>query len=108
MTISKKGSRKIRVGQEAFRWVITPSTKGFLVLTVQHDELKGQKIRVNVASDINEYWVEFPNVDSLNNKVVKLSEVATIITEAIKQGWNPREKGTLLSFNLSGNNLVPR
>lgn len=46
MTISKKGSRKIRVGQEAFRWVITPSTKGILVLTVQHDELKGQKIRV--------------------------------------------------------------
>lgn len=78
MTISKKGSRKISLGQEAFRWRITTSAKGLLVLTVQHDEFKGQLIRVNIESDIKEYWVEFPNVESLNAKVVKPAEVATI------------------------------
>ncbi|MBD0380977.1 hypothetical protein [Paenibacillus sedimenti] len=106
MTISKKGSRKIVVGQEAYRWVITPSAKGILTLTLQHDEFKGQLIRVKVESDINEYWVEFPNVESLNNKVVTPAEVASIITEAIRLGWKPLEKGNLLGFKLSGNNLV--
>ncbi|BBI35958.1 hypothetical protein [Cohnella abietis] len=107
MTISKNGSRKISVGQETFNWVITPLVKGILVLNVQHDEYKGQLIRVNIESDINEFWIEFPNVESLNNKIVKPAEVATIITKAIKQGWSPRGRGSPLSFKLSGENLIP-
>lgn len=108
MTISKKVSRKITIGREVFRWVISPSSKGVIVLTVHHEEVSGQIIRVYIESDINEYWVEFPNVESLNNKVVKPSEVASIITEAMKQGWNPKKKGTPISFAISKNNLVPR
>ncbi|CAM3373502.1 hypothetical protein PALU110988_19215 [Paenibacillus lupini] len=42
MTISKKGSRKIVVEQESYRWVITALSKGIITLTVQHDEVKGQ------------------------------------------------------------------
>lgn len=37
MTISKKGTRKITVRQELYKWVITPSAKGILTLTVQYN-----------------------------------------------------------------------
>lgn len=106
MTISEKGSRKIIVGQEQFRWVITPSARGIITLTVQHDEVKGQLLRVDIESDINEFWVEFPNVESLNNKIVMPAEIALIISEAIIQGWKPREKGALLRFKHSENKLL--
>lgn len=106
MTISKKGSRKIVVGQEPYRWILTPSARGILTLTVQHDEVKGQLLRVDIESEINEFWVEFPNVESLNNKIVLPAEIALIIQEAIRQGWNPREKGVFLRFKLSDNKLL--
>ena len=67
MTISKKGTRKITVRQELYKWVITPSAKGILTLTVQHNEVNGQLLRVDIESDINEFWVEFPYVETLNN-----------------------------------------
>lgn len=108
MTIRKKGSRKITIGHEVLRWVITPSSKGIIVLTAQHDEIKGQLIRVYIESDINEFWVEFPYVESLDCKVVKSAEVAAIIIDAIKQGWNPRGSGSPISFNRVNNTLVER
>ncbi|WP_168123974.1 hypothetical protein [Paenibacillus sp. HB172176] len=106
MTISKKGSRKIIVGQEPYRWIITPSARGIVTLTVQYDGVKGQLLRVDIESDINEFWVEFPNVESLNNKIVMPVEIALIISEAISKRWSPQEKGPLLSFKLSDNKLV--
>ncbi|MNC23483.1 hypothetical protein D3C81_146860 [compost metagenome] len=106
MTISKKGSRKVIVGQESYRWVITPSARGILSLTVQHDEFKGQLLRVSIDSDINDYWVDFPAVESLNCKIVLPADIAIIISEAVKQGWKPKEKGSLLSFKLSANKLI--
>ncbi|MBO7748730.1 hypothetical protein I8J29_31630 [Paenibacillus sp. MWE-103] len=106
MTISKRGTRKIIVEQEPYRWVVTPSTKGVITLTVQHDEVTGQLLRVYIESDINEFWVEFPHVASLNNKIVLPAEIAFIITEAIIQGWNPREKGEVLSFKLFEDNSL--
>lgn len=107
MTISYRGSRKLTIGQEAYRWIVSPSGKGSLVLTVQHDDFNGQLIRVSVESDVNEYWIEFPNVKSLNMKAIKPSDVATIIIEAMKQGWTPKDKGKPLSFSLSRSTLVP-
>lgn len=75
-------------------------------MTVQHDEVKGQLLRVDIESDINEFWVEFQHVESLNNKIVTPAEIALIITEAIRQGWKSREKGSVFSFKLSENKLV--
>jgi hypothetical protein len=108
MTISKKGSRKITVNLEAFRWVISPSSKGIIILTVQHEEVSGQIIRVYIESDINDFWFEFPHVESLNNKVITPVEVSTIIAEAIVKGWDPRKRGTPLSFNLCRSTLIKR
>lgn len=68
------------------------------MLNAEHEKEKGQRIEVHIQSDINDFWVEFPHVDDLNLKVIKPNEVATIILEAILQGWEPREKGSTLVF----------
>lgn len=106
MTLSKKGSRKMVVGDEEYRWTISATAKGRIVLIVEHGQEKGQKIEVHIQSDINKFWVEFPHVDGLNLKVVKPKEVATIIAEAIAQGWKPREKGSPLVFEWDNDELI--
>ena len=108
MTLSKKGSRKIVVGDEEYRWTITATTKGQIVLIVEHGTEKGQRIEVQIQSDINEIWVEFPHVDDLNLKVVKPKEVVIIILEANEQGWRPRKKGSPLGFDWDNSSLNSR
>lgn len=108
MTLSKKGSRKIVVGNEEYRWTISATTKGHIFLIVEHGKEKGQRIEVHIQSDINKIWSEFPHIDGLNLKVVKPKEVATIILEAIVSGWIPREKGTPLVFDWDNAKLESR
>ncbi|OCT13553.1 hypothetical protein A8709_18340 [Paenibacillus pectinilyticus] len=62
MIIRKKGSRIIIVGQDSYRWIITPSEKGILTLTVHHDGIKGQLLRINIESDINESRAMNPRI----------------------------------------------
>ncbi|MCR8633899.1 hypothetical protein [Paenibacillus radicis (ex Xue et al. 2023)] len=83
MTLSKKGSRRIFVADEEYRWTISASIKGRIVLIVEHRMEMGQRIEVYVQSDINDFWVEFPYVNDLKLKVIKPKEVALIILEAI-------------------------
>lgn len=59
MTIRNKGLRKIIIEHELYRWVIHPSASGVITLTVQHAEVKGRLLRVNIESDINELWMVF-------------------------------------------------
>ncbi|WP_144028788.1 hypothetical protein [Paenibacillus tyrfis] len=106
--LRSKGSRKIVVGNEPYRWIISAASKGYLVLIAEHQEEKGRRLHVHIKSDINDYWVEFPYVDGLNLKIVTPKEVATIISQAIEQGWNPREKGPPMVFDWSGEVLVGR
>lgn len=108
MTMNKKSSRKITVRNEVYKYVISPSSKGLLVFTAEHEEDKGQKLRVYIESEINEFWVDFPYVTDLNLKVIKQSEVSMIIAEAIAQGWTPRSKGQIMTFNLTGSSLIKK
>lgn len=108
MTLSKKGSRKIVVGDEEYRWTISATTRGRIVLIVEHGKEKGKRIEVQIQSDINEFWDEFPHVHDLKLKVVKPKEVAIIIIEAIEQGWRPREKGVPLGFDWDNFSLSSR
>ncbi|MFF2483835.1 hypothetical protein [Paenibacillus sp. NPDC058071] len=107
MTMSKKGSRKIRIGQEVYRWGVSPAEKS-LILTVHHDQFNGQLIRVSVKSDINNLWVEFPDINSIDTKLVLPSDVVIIINEALNQGWTPKKQGKLLCFTLEGKALIPQ
>ncbi|RNB89616.1 hypothetical protein EDM56_10545 [Brevibacillus fluminis] len=108
MTLSKKGTRKIVLGQESYRWTIFLATKGHLVFTSEHTNYKGQIIRVFIESDVNEYWVDFPHVEKLNVRIIKPADVSEIISQAISLGWDPKRKGQPLTFNLIGTHLKLR
>ncbi|GIO06241.1 hypothetical protein J31TS6_22690 [Brevibacillus reuszeri] len=108
MTMNKKGSRKIVVGQESYRWLISPATKGLLVFTAEHTDYKGQIIRVYIESDVNEYWADFPHVEQLNVRIIKPADVSEIISQAVSLGWDPKRKGSPLTFNLIGTHLKIR
>ncbi|WP_238404437.1 hypothetical protein [Paenibacillus paridis] len=101
--MNKKRSKKITVGEERYAYVISPATKGQLALTVEHEEVKGQKIRVYLKSEINEFWVEFPYVEDLNLKLLKPSEISLIIEDALSRGWTPKSKGPMITYNLDEN-----
>ncbi|MFS0553951.1 hypothetical protein [Brevibacillus sp. 179-C9.3 HS] len=108
MALPKKGTRGITVGEQRYRWVISPAAKGLLALTIQHNDGMGQLIRVYVKSDVNDFWAEFSHVQQLDMRAVKPADVAVIIEEAITQGWQSEIKGAPLSFDLIGSTLVKK
>ncbi|MFK7937234.1 MAG: hypothetical protein AB8G22_27210 [Saprospiraceae bacterium] len=107
MSLNKKKSRLIIIDNEKFRWVVSPSS-GYLVYVAEKEEVKGRKIEVFIDSDINDYWVEFPNVSNLNLKIVKPKDSESIIRQALKLNWNPEEKGKPIVFDLIDDKLKKR
>ena len=104
MSLSKKNSRTIKVDGTDFRWTISPKNNQVIFVAESIDE-KGRKIEVTIDSDINRYWVEFPNVDGLNLKVIKPKDVEQIITQALRTGWVPSDKGVPLKFKFENEKL---
>lgn len=98
--LSKKKSRPITVAEKNYRWAISPDS-GYVVFVAESADEPARKIEVYVDSDINRMWVEFPNVDGLNPKVIKPKDAASIISQAVSKGWNPLEKGKPLVFDYS-------
>jgi hypothetical protein len=74
---------------------------------VEHSSKKGRIVEVKIKTDIYDYWVEFPNVDELDLKVITPKDVSIIINEALAHGWKPSEKGKLMSFIFEENILTP-
>lgn len=107
MTLSRKKSRKIVVGNENFRWVISPDG-GYIVFVAEHYEFNGRKIQVYINSDIDQFWVDFPNCEGMDLKIIKPKDAESIISQAITYGWNPKEKGTSIVFDLIDNLLIKR
>ncbi|MDR3598046.1 hypothetical protein [Clostridium sp.] len=107
MAIPNRNSRKIFVGNETYRWIVSPKDE-YIVLVVEHDEFKGRRIEIFIHSDIHKFWVEFPNVEELNLKIIKPKDVELIISQAIKEGWNPKDKGSTIVFCLSEKTLLLR
>lgn len=107
MTLSKKSSRRIVVNEENYRWTISPSSN-YIVLIAEYEEVKGRRLEVKIQTDIDSFWINFPKVSDLNLKIVYPKEVAIIISTAIKQGWDPHEKGSPVKFVLSSNNVLKK
>ena len=106
--LSKKKSRPITVGERNYRWAISPDS-GYVVFVAESADTPARKIEVYVDSDIGQMWVEFPNKDGLNFKVIKPKDAASIIGQAVEQGWNPSEKGEPLVFDyLAGGSIAAR
>jgi len=107
MALNKKKSRVITIDNEKFRWTISLGS-GYLIFVAEKEAMKGRKIEVYIASDINEYWVDFPNVTDLNLKIVTPKDAASIIQQVLKLGWNPEEKGSLIVFDWVNDQLEKR
>lgn len=99
MTLNRKDARAITINNEKFRWAISPGS-GYVTLIVEHEATNGQRLEVCIESDINDYWADFPLIETMNLRVVKPREVRQIILEAINEGWMYREPGKPITYKL--------
>ncbi|MCP4106441.1 MAG: hypothetical protein GY749_13065 [Desulfobacteraceae bacterium] len=97
--LSKKRSRKINIDNEIYRWSIAPDGQ-WVTLVVQDENSNGQRLEIIIDTDINRMWIEFPNTDNLNLRVIKPALVAELIRKAIKIGWKPKYSGSPLELTL--------
>ncbi|ULL16409.1 hypothetical protein DVH26_19360 [Paenibacillus sp. H1-7] len=107
MTINKKTSRKIVVNEEHFVWTVSPGS-GYIIMIAELESYKGRRLEVYIASDIDSLWVNFPNTEHLNIKVIRPNVVEYFIRQAFEEGWNPKEKGAPIVFKFDGKQLVKR
>jgi len=70
MTINKKSSRKITVRDDSYIWTVSPDS-GYIILIVEHEVSRGNRLEVYIDSDIDSVWVNFPNTEHLNLKIVR-------------------------------------
>jgi len=106
--LSKKKSRPITVNEKNYRWTISHDS-GYVVFVAESADTPARKIEVYVDSDIDQMWLEFPNKEGVNFKVIKPKDAASIIGQAIEIGWNPSEKGRPLVFDyLEGGSIAAR
>lgn len=110
MALSKKGTRKMTVGQTDYRWVVRPAADGMIVATIQHAEGTGQLIRVYAKADVHDARLAGADgfLPTRERRAIKPSDVEAIITEAVAQGWEPEAKGAPLVFDWKGSTLVRR
>jgi len=98
--LSKKKSRPITVNDQKYRWAIAPDGE-YVTLVVQHAESNGQKLEIIIKTDVNRFWLEFPNTGDLNMRVVTPSLVSNLIEEALNLGWLPTLKNSPLELSLN-------
>lgn len=107
MALPKKKSRTILIDNTKYRWLVSPND-GYNVFVAQKEGVDGRIIEVYFATDINAYWVEFPNVSQLNLKIIQPKDAESIIRQALLLGWNPEEKGSPVVLDLMGNQVTKR
>jgi len=105
MALTKKKSRPITIDNEKYRWLITPRGKGIIAFIAEKENSSGSIIEVNIESDINELWTEFPNTNELNLKVVKPKGAELFIIQAQQLGWNPDKGGKPHKFEFDGKKI---
>lgn len=97
MSLSKKGLRKITVGDDTYNWTIRKRlTSGQLYshkkLTAAIEIVTEEKKRGLLLVD---FGVSPPrNMPNPHHTAVTPKTIETVIRKALKEGWNPRESGT--------------
>lgn len=104
---TKNKSRIISIDNIEYCWLVGPN-KGSNVFVAQKEGIEGRIIEVHFKTDINSFWVEFPNVKDLNLKVLYPKDSETIIRQALQLGWHPDDKGKPLVYDFENNSLVKR
>ncbi|MEM1261417.1 MAG: hypothetical protein AAGH76_03395 [Pseudomonadota bacterium] len=108
MSISKRNSRKIVVGDGEYRW--SPSQdSGFMVLTVQHAYGNGRKIEAAISDDRNvviengSYTIEVGDPSKLT---ITPRLVRKVIEDAHQLGWIPTQKGKTMELYLNDDSML--
>lgn len=107
MTINKKSSRRISVRDDNYIWTISPGS-GYIILIAEHEITRGMRLEVYVESDIDSVWVNFPNTEHLNIKIIRPRDVEYFICQSLDQGWTPKVKGAPVVFDFDGKFLKRR
>jgi hypothetical protein len=82
MTLAKKATRSITVNGERFRWRVAPNDEPGMGIVVESASAQGQRMVT---------WVEHGNT-------ISPWLVRRAILNALESGWNPKRKGSELSF----------
>jgi hypothetical protein len=107
MAFPKKKSRIITIDGKKYRCMVGPND-GYCVFYAELDDAKGRIIEAYFETEIDNYWVEFPNVSKLNLKILKPKDFESIIRQAQHLGWDPTEKGKPLQFDWVNDRLIER
>lgn len=84
MPIARKGTRKIVVEGETYRWVVAPDDEPGLGIVVEREVGYGQRLLA---------WVEHGNI-------ISPGLVRKVILYAVSIGWTPSERKKQLTFRL--------
>ncbi len=96
MALARKGSRSIAVGDQKFRWVVSPDS-GYMVLVAELADEPGQRL---------EAQVNYSHTDALEQDVVVTPSVVRCAIElALLEGWRPEARG-LPPFRLSNSERI--
>ena len=111
--IPKKKSRPITVDETNYRYVISTAhteTSGefHLNVTVQMAEVNGSILAVK-GLITRDYWLDVPNeVHSKDHyPVLQPSHIAQFIQQAVKEGWQPKQKGPVFRLNVKNEDTFP-
>ncbi|MCY9589953.1 hypothetical protein PC41400_17250 [Paenibacillus chitinolyticus] len=107
MTINKKSSRRIKVRDDSYIWTVSPND-GYIIVIVEHEVSRGNRLEIYITSDIDSVWVKFPNTEHLNLKIVRPKDVEFFICQALDLGWIPKVKGKPVVFDFNGLKITRR
>ena len=101
MTLSRRNSSAITVGDVTFRWTIvarSQSETDMVRLVVQPPE-HGQRLTVEIPS--RDHWLKFDEPEpEFNYRCITPSLVRKCMDMALDLGWSPDAKGPQLSYLL--------
>lgn len=107
MALPKKNSRLINIDSVQYRWMVGPNDD-YNVFYAEKEGLDGQKIEAFFNTYINSSWPKFPTANDMRLKILKPKDAASIIRQALEQGWEPEKKGVTIVFDWKDDNIIKR
>lgn len=102
MGLARKGSRKIKVENIAYRWIVSPDD-GFMRIVIERGDVSGQRISIQI---------DYKDEQSSSGRTIQRERITPalireIIIKAPSLGWTPAENGTEIFLKLENGNLLP-
>jgi len=99
VTMPKKGSRKVIVGEMEFRYRIGPRRQADVVYLAVEASMSPASV-LSVAFSFRDPWLYFKDGGPFD-KPLKPNAVQTVIEEALRLGWKPSKPGPAFKATLA-------